>query len=118
MTETIVSMVPYSINESIASVPHPAVVIPPVSEGEIDLAYVEDTYCMIYLDAERGYLRRPIPSAEFADSIVRCFVAATICVDGDAQPGIFHVPGKLTKTEVKAKYKDLIEKHQKLQRAW
>lgn len=71
------------------------------------------------IDPEQPLLEIPVPSIQLADSIVRDKVSHRLGASiGEAQPGLFYLPGEITVAELKSKYQLLLDKANARQLNW
>lgn len=105
---TIVSLVPRKIREFKPGLSVPNFECPAANPNDFVVAYIQDNSSSIYLDNDRGSRKFPVPVEEFAESIVYDFKVAQIerSTEAGAEPGLFWLPGRVTKEEVKTKHKE------------
>lgn len=119
---TIVSLVPRKIREFKPGLDEPHFEMEPadITNGDFEIKVVKDRATSIYLDNDRGSRRFPVPVEEYAESIVNDFRLAQIerSSETGAEPGIFWLPGRVTKEEVKTKHKDVLAAAIKAQTLW
>ncbi len=117
---TIVSWIPRKIREFKPGLAFPNFELPAAPENDFVVAHVSDNIASIYLDSDRGSRPFPVLVEEFAESIVNDFKIAQIerSLEYGAEPGIFWVPDKLTKEQVKVQYKEKLQQSLQAQILW
>jgi hypothetical protein len=117
---TIVSWVPRRIREFKPGLATEYVEIPAAELNDYVVVVVGDNKSSIYLDSDRGSRPFPVPVEEFAESIVQDFKLAQIerSTESGAEPGIFWVPGRLTKEQVKTQHGEKLASSLKSQILW
>lgn len=79
---------------------------------------VEDGVTFVYLDADRGYMKRPIPAEETANSVVEDYIASMIYADPACHPGIFWVPGELKQADIERLHGQKLKEVRAIQDQW
>jgi RNase P subunit RPR2 len=117
---TIVSLLPYSVDERKLTVIPQEYFIPAAVEDELGILHVDDGISWLMLEMERGGpVQQRIPSGQLADSIVNDFARSQLEYRYDfAQPGLFVVEGKFNSDDIKAKFPELLGKYRLIQENW
>lgn len=117
---TIISLVPFELNESKPGLYPGAYKIPAAKENDFELFVVTDAVHYVYLDMDRGSISVPTVSAEVARSICEDYKISKLgFVAGEAEPGLDYVEGEYKdKKSVLAVAKDKIERMMALQKQW
>lgn len=115
---TIVSLVPFDINEEKPGLIPPRFHIP-ASDMKIPVVVHIGTadHC-VYLDDARGYLRVRNAPDVIARSIVEDYISSQLEIGDDAKPALFWFEDQLNASEVLLKYKDLIVERLRSQKQW
>jgi len=115
---TVVSLVPWDIEEFKPGLIPGRFVIPKSDTKTPAILHVVKSIHYVYLDDTRGSLQARDPSDEVAKSIVNDFVSGQLVLDENASPGIFWIPGFLELDEVLEKYKVEITRQKIRQNRW
>jgi hypothetical protein len=115
---TVVSILPAKVNEEKPGLYPGTFQIPAAKDGDFNILHVGVSHYIVYLDSSRGSLRVPELGSKIARSIVEDFIKAQIGVEDGREPGLFWVEGHLTKEEILAKHKDLLEQAKEKQKNW
>lgn len=91
--------------------------IPAAGKSGISLLYVTKNQYLRYLGDGKS-MHIPILPDEIAAAIVNDYVNAKLGVSGDKKPGLFWLIGKLSETEVLARYADKIDEARQNQFLW
>lgn len=117
---TVISIVPFPIDE-----PKPGLYpghfrIPAAKAGDIEILAVGRSVHHVYLDNDRGSITVPTPSSEVARSICDDYSASQLAYfRGEAEPGVFFIDGEYKdKKSVLAVAKGEIERARMLQKNW
>lgn len=121
---TVVSVLPFELKETKPLTPA-YYYIPKSEKNDISILHVGDGSRVIYM-GEGKTVVVPVLSETIAHSLVSDYMSAMLGTysetkDGEivkAQPGLFYVPGMLSKEEVKAIHADKIALARKEQEAW
>lgn len=71
------------------------------------------------IDEDQPLLEIPVSSVQVADSFVNDYCNGLLgCDMGERMPGLFYVPGVFTLIDLKLKYQNLLDKANRVQRAW
>lgn len=71
------------------------------------------------VDERQPLLEIPISSIQVADSIINDYCSTMVGVNpGDAMPGVFFIPGKITHSQLLSDYRPLLDKTETMQRKW
>lgn len=118
LTCSIVSLVPFDINEEKAGL-FPSRYHIPASNMKIPIVvHIESAFHFVYLDDVRGHFRVRNAPDSVAKSLVDDYCSSQLGVDDNSKPGIFWVEDKITAAEALIKHKDTIENILKLQKSW
>lgn len=102
---TVVSLFPFKIVEKKPAMIPPEFVIPAAAKDDFVILNVGICNTYIYMDAERGSMPFPEFAGTVADSIVNDFIMAQLEYrDDNCKPGLFWVPGKHTKEDIKKNF--------------
>lgn len=120
MSATVVSLLPISIEAEKPMLTPGNFLIPPAEKGDFNILHIGHASHPVYLDSERGSIRVPVVSEEVAQSIVYDAIISRPygLESGVAEPGLFWVPGHLSKEQIKKQHADKLESAQKKQRQW
>lgn len=92
----------------------------------VNVGIVEDAVTYVYLDADRGYMSRPINADKLAASQVDDFFTSIMYAEPESEkedvfsmhPGLFWLPGELTAKQVEDKYPERLKKIRREQDIW
>ena len=115
---TVVSLVPFEINESKPGLFPSHYHIDESDTIKPKVIHVGTAAHFAYLDETRGSLRIPAPSTTVASSVVNDFINGQLNVSEECYPGLFWVPGKLTAEEVEENYESKLNEVRKCQFNW
>lgn len=115
---TVVSLVPFEINETKPGLIPGSFIIPPSTNNEIQILHVTEAIFFVYIDEQRGSMKITTPSYKVAASIVEDYLTAQLGVDPDVHPAVFWVRGKLTALEVQLRHGDQITSAHESQNRW
>lgn len=101
---TIITMLPYPLSEKKIGLIPAQFDIPKADPGDFNVYHVPDCFHYVYLDGDRGSIPAQDPALKVAQSIVYDYVSTQLLRQEGAEPGLFCVPGKLSKEEVKKQY--------------
>jgi len=91
---TVVSIVPFEINEFKPGLYPGSFKIPPAKEGDFEFLVIGRSIHYVYLDEDRGSVQVPTTSDEVARSICEDYIDALFGVQkGISEPGIFWIEG-------------------------
>lgn len=121
---TVVNMLPFSFIEQKPQL------LP--SQFEIAAADPEDGFSLTYVGEAMYWLPNPlidegrpganikqiVPPRDVAASIVNDFSSAHLAIDTDSGPGLFFLEGRLSVSDVKKEYGDLLEQYRRRQLSW
>jgi hypothetical protein len=115
---TVVSIVPFNIVENKPGL-FPGQFIIPAAQGEdFNILHVGPSKYYVYLDSERGYFEAQSTEKEVAESIVMDYSVAQVGYGDGSQPGLFIIPEKLTKEEIRKKYSGKLSEIRAVQNNW
>lgn len=115
---TVVSLVPFELNEFKPGL-LPARYCIPASDGrEPQVLHIGTARHYVYLDEARGNLPVRDSATEVARSIVEDYITSQLQVTEVARPGLFWVVGKFSAAEVKLQFKDRLIQISKGQNNW
>ena len=116
---TVVNLMPFTLAESKPGLYPGNYLIPAAPKDDISVYHVEDAHFFVYLDENRGSMKVPVPAERVAQSIVEDFRAAKIfVVPGEAEPGLFFLPGKLSVQDIKSKFSERLSEYRAIQKKW
>lgn len=115
---TIVSLLPYEIIERKPGLIPGQFKIPKAEINDFEILVILDSFHYIYLDSDRGSIPSIDPALKVAQSLVYDYVSSQLLREEGAEPGLFCVPGKLTKNEVKMQYAELLKEAKSRQHNW
>lgn len=117
---TVISLVPFPINEPKPGLYPGNFSIPPAKEGDFEFIVVGRSVHYVYLDEDRGSVQVPTPSNEVARSICEDYISSLFGVEKNrAEPGIFYVDGEYRdKKTILAVAKNEIEQAKVKQKQW
>lgn len=117
---TIVSIVPFLIDESKPGIYPGTFRIPPVKDDDIEILVVGNSIHYVYLDETRGSIKIDTPAQEIARSVVEDFIDSQIESSRleESHPGLFWVPGEFSKNDVLNKFGDKIKAAREAQNRW
>jgi hypothetical protein len=118
---TVVSVCPFKIEETKPGLVPGNFIIPEVKDpvNDFEILHIGISNYTVYVGAPHFTFTIPELGQRIAESIVRDYIVATFFADfGDAQPGLFSLPGKLTKDQIKKDHADKLTKARALQKEW
>jgi len=115
---TIVSLIPFQIDEEKPGLVPKTYRIPPCVGGIPQVLHVTTARSYIQLDDERPAIVSRTPASDLARAIVRDYIDGQMCVSEDCLPGLGWLPGKLSATEILTKHVDFITKLREQNRRW
>lgn len=115
--KSVVSIYPRPIDESKPGLIPGVFQMPAGSFENPQVLHVQHSTCPVYAFDGKS-IPTTIVSDEIANSIVNDFIAASVAVTEDAQPGLFTIDGHLTIEEIKKKYADKLKEINERQNRW
>lgn len=117
MEATVVSFMPWAINETKPGLIPEVYYIPPCEGDKPAVIHIHDARSNLYVRDGKTY---PLthPAEEVANAIVMDYCRALLESDDNAKPALFWVPGKLTPDEVLGKFAKEIIEAKKKQNNW
>lgn len=117
---TVVSIVPFPIDEKKPGLYPGHFRIPAAKADDFELLVVERSVHHVYVDHDRGSLTVPVPSDEVARSICQDYTRGQLLyVMGESEPGLFFVPGEYTsKKAILEVIKEKLAAAREMQRNW
>lgn len=116
---TIVSVFPFNIVEKKPGLVPPEFHLPAAEKGSFEILHVGLCGTFLFIDSDRGSVKTTEFADTVAESVVRDFITAMLGYEGDhCSPGIFWVPGKLTKAEIIKDHQEKLERADKGQYNW
>lgn len=117
MDITIVSLLPWALEEIKPGLIPDTYYIPAAKDGKPSVLHVKDATSNLYVRDGKTY---PIthPAEEVANAIVNDYCVSQLQYAEDSKPAIFWVPGKVSKDEVLLKFKDELAEAKKHQNVW
>lgn len=116
----IVSVCPISIRETKPGVVPGEFSIAGAAIGDVEILAVPDGWYDVYIDHQRGYMRKDVPAQLLAESIINDFSRAQVAYSDTARPGFFIVNETATATKdyIKKKYEKEILACRRMQAEW
>ncbi len=117
---TIISVVPFEINENKPGLYPGHFIIPSAKKDDFEMLVVDRSVHHVYMDMDRGSLTVPTVSEEIARSICEDYSRAQLAYEkGEVEPGLFYIPGEYKdKKAVLAAHKDKIDAARARQKNW
>lgn len=115
---TIVSMLPYELNEVKPQIQPGAFLMPPAARGDFNILTIERAERPFYVDYQRGNIMIPEDPEVVAKSVVNDHIKATVNVTDGAHPGLFYINGLKTKDQIKKENSTELLACGKVQDAW
>lgn len=115
---TVVSLVPWEINEFKPGLIPGHFHIARSDSYEPQITYVGESRHNVYLDSSRGSLPVIDPSYQVAESLVKDFIDGQLVVGADQQPALFWIQGKLTIDEIKKNHSTRLKLASMRQKKW
>lgn len=116
---TIVSIVPFKIEEKKPTLYPGDYIIPPAEyPNGIETLIVGSALSFVYLDADRGSMRISVPAEQIAESVVNDWQNSILAARGDARPGLFTLVGDWTHDEIRREHKEQLSMVKAGQRLW
>ena len=111
MEATVISIVPREVRMMAPGLTPDTYVIPPAADKDFQILHVSDSFFYVYrLEGEQ--IRVNEPGEIVARSIVTTFLGDQLGLSEYGMPGLFWLPGKLTKEEIlKTHGKDIDAAH-------
>lgn len=117
-TATIISIVPFRIDESKSGLYPTRYTIPAAKDKKIETLIVREAVCYLYLDHDRGSISIPQSPLKVAKSVVNDWVEALLGVGPDAKPGLLAVVGGYSPETASVNFEDEIKQMHVLQNKW
>lgn len=116
---TIVSILPFSLNEEKCTIEPGKFEIPAAAKDDFQLLVVGTSSWWKDIDPDQPLLEIMVGSMSVAKSIVMDFCNSVIgCDMGEAMPGLFFIPGEHKRNDVSLKYKVDLEIARRKQNNW
>lgn len=116
---TIVSVYPLALNERKPTIEPGIFQIAAGSYEKPQTLVVGSSSWWRELDNEQPLLEIPISSVQVADSVVRDYVNGMLACDmGEKMPGLFFIPGEVTKKQIREEHSHSIEQAKTRQKNW
>lgn len=115
---TVVSMLPWDVNEKKPQVYPGDFFIPAAEKGKLSCLVITDSVIYIPLDEIRGKMSQTVPALDMAKSIVEDYRRSLVYLRANDAPGLFYIPGGFTAEQVDKEFKDEVLKYRKLQEGW
>jgi hypothetical protein len=116
---TVVSILPYELNESKPQLEPGVFIMPPVAKkGDVQVLSIEQAQRPFYVDYERGVVQIPYDPEIVARSVVEDHIRATIHISANCQPGLFYVHGIKDADLVKKENAKELKDAEVAQNAW
>lgn len=97
---TVVSIVPFLIEEQKPTLVPGKFVIQPAKNNIPQVLVVSDSFYHVYIDQDRKPIKQIAPAATVARSIVEDYCNAQLGVEQDKNPGLFFIEMELTSSDV------------------
>lgn len=118
MSNTVISLVPFLIEEQKPGLVPGKFVITPAKNNVPKVLIVEDSFYFVYIDADRKPMKQTSVSHEVARSIVEDYCNAQLGIEEGVGPALFHVAGVHTVADVQVDFADEIEAAIAKQKRW
>jgi hypothetical protein len=115
---TVVSMLPLELRESKPGLIPAQFIVPKAKPDDFEILVVRDAFHYIYLDSDRGSIPSIDPAYKVATSIVYDYANNILLRDDDSGPGLFCVPGKYNKDEIKKNFALELKTYRQKQINW
>ena len=116
---TVISVFPFKIIERKPGLVPPEFHFPAAAKGDFVIMHIGLCGAYLFIDSDRGSVKITEFADTVAESIVRDFTTSMLGYDGpNCSPGIFWVPGKLTKDEIILNYHEKMAEVDKGQYNW
>lgn len=115
---TVISLVPFPINEFKPGLYPGQFDIPPSVDGEPQCLVIPECLFYVYIDKDRGHYRVPAPSYKVAESIVQDYNSAQLRAGVDCHPALFYKIGEFTKDQAKQQFADDLKRIRQIQMNW
>ena len=117
---TLVSIVPFGIEEVKPGLTPSRFIIPASEDGEPKTLKINGCLHFVYIDEDRGSMPVRTPSNELASSIVRDYLGSQLeaRLEAECYPGLAWIPGDVSVVEVKLKHKDVLDLLRRCQGNW
>lgn len=116
---TVISVYPFEVKAAKPGMVPPEFTIPAAPKDDISILNVPFCDVYIYIDSDRGQMAMKEFAGTVARSIVQDYVTSQFCYNGEnCQPGLFWVPGRYTKEEIKELFAEEIKKARNAQQEW
>lgn len=115
---TLISIVPFPIDEFKPGLIPGQFHVDASKDEEPQCSVIGDSLFYVYIDADRGSLKVPAPSATIARSICYDYLTAQLEAREDCFPGLFYKSGVWDALRVKKEAKDELEYHKQAQHNW
>lgn len=114
---TIVSILPYPLNEYKPGLIPPRFLVPKAEDGDFVVVHIEDCINHVYI-LDGKSITRTIPGEQVAGSVARDHINDSLEISETAYPGIHALSGKHEKKDVTKNFPELLDSLQQAQRAW
>lgn len=118
MIATLVSVVPFPVEEKYVGLRPAHFKIPAVKPGDIEVIHIPDGVNLRYIDEDRGTFEQPVPGEQIARSVIYDYTMSQLEASNDACPGLFYLNGELDKAAVKKMHAAKIAEAYARQEAW
>lgn len=114
---TIISMLPYPLEEKRPSLVAMRYEIPAAEENDFVVVHIADTEAMHYV-GEGNVLRRTVSGEQVAGSLVNDHINASYGIKENAFPALKTLPGKHSKEFIQKNFAKELEELRKIQKNW
>ena len=115
---TVVSVVPFDIEERYTGMRPNVFRIPAAKPNEIEILVIPDGFNLKYIDADRGTIEIPKDGMEIARSLIHDYTLSHVLATDKMCPGMFVIAGEYTKKVIEDKFATQIKAARERQEAW
>lgn len=115
---TVISYVPFSIEEQKPTLVPGRFVLPASKQEKPETLIVGDSFYHVYIDENRAPMKQICPATKVAESIVNDYVNSQIGMETDATPALFFVEGEVPKDKILDKYARQVSDALASQKRW
>jgi hypothetical protein len=116
---TVVSILPKEIDETKPTISPGRFIIPPGTYEKPAFLVVGPSSWWREIDLDQPLLEIPVSSIQIADSVVKDYCNGIIACDMNASmPGLFYIPGEVTREELFKSYKKPLDEAKRRQTRW
>lgn len=115
---TIVSICPFELREEKPGLIPGVFIIPPAKEGDFNILVISDSKHTIRIPVQGNKITLTEDAHILAESIVQDRMTGQLLYRSDCHPGLFWVPGELTKEQIVKQFPDKLQEAHLKQRNW